>query len=199
MAKSPHRADDQEIITVVSGLPRSGTSMLMKMLDAGGIPSLVDGQRASDEDNPLGYFELERVKAMPKGDKEWVAEARGKAVKVISFLLEHLPGAHTYRVIFMSRSMPEILASQKKMLIRRGEPTDKVSDEELAGIYQKHLDKVQAWLDVQDNMSVLHVSYNAVLKDPVPNVEQIKRFLGDRLDAKRMAEVVEPSLYRQRS
>ena len=198
MARS-QEADDRQIITVVSGLPRSGTSMMMKMLEAGGLPPLTDGKRASDEDNPLGYFELERVKALPKGDREWLRDARGKTVKVISFLLEHLPASHAYRVIFMSRSMPEILASQRRMLVRRGEPTDKVTDEEMSKIYEKHLARVHHWLDENDRMSVLHVSYNAILEDPAAHVERIHRFVGGRLDPRRMAEAVEPSLYRQRS
>ena len=110
-----------EPIVVVSGLPRSGTSMMMKMLEAGGIPPVTDELRTADDDNPKGYYEFERVKQMDKGDTAWVADAQGKVVKVISALLKHLPSSHNYQVIFLRRHMSEILASQRKMLIRRGE------------------------------------------------------------------------------
>src|SRR5687768_1736541 len=111
---------DRDVITVVSGLPRSGTSMMMKMLEAGGLEPVVDHVRKPDEDNPKGYYEFERVKAL-ENDREWLPEAKGKFVKVISMLLRHLPADHRFKVIFMQRNMPEVLASQKKMLVRRGE------------------------------------------------------------------------------
>ena len=118
-------------VVVVSGLPRSGTSMMMKMLEAGGLSPLIDGEREADEDNPKGYYEFERVKQLPKGDYGWLEDAQGRVVKVISGLLVHLPPTHDYRVVFMRRAMPEILASQRKMLVRRGENSDQVSDEKL--------------------------------------------------------------------
>lgn len=196
---SPGRpTDDQELITVVSGLPRSGTSMMMKMLEAGGLPPLTDEIRTADADNPKGYYEFERVKKLDKGDTAWVPQARGKAVKVIAALLQHLPPDQRYKVIFMRRSIDEILRSQKQMLIRRGEPTDKVSDEELAALFHKHLSHVTTWLETQPHVEVLYVSYNEVLSDPAPLVQQINRFLGGRLDADKMAGVVDPKLYRQR-
>ena len=199
MTEPAQGPDEGNTITVVSGLPRSGTSMMMKMLEAGGLPPLTDGERRSDDDNPLGYFEFERVKALPKGDHAWLDDTRGKVVKVISALLEHLPADHTYRVIFMARSLPEVLASQKKMLVNRGEPTDKVTDEELSGLYEKHLAKLERWLAEQAHMSVLHVSYNDVLRDPSQHAAEINRFLGGSLDEARMTEAVRPDLYRQRS
>mgnify|MGYP001814252456 FL=1 len=119
-------------INVVSGLPRSGTSLMMKMLEAGGIPPMTDNIRTADDDNPKGYYEYERVKKMPDGDVAWVKDAQGKAVKVIAALLEYLPDDYIYKVLFMRRSMDEILASQKQMLIRSGKPTDEISDEKLA-------------------------------------------------------------------
>ena len=185
-------------IYVVSGLPRSGTSMMMKMLEAGGIPPLTDQLRAADADNPKGYYEFERVKKLDKGDVAWLPEARGKAVKVISALLKHLPPDYRYKVIFMRRDIAEVLAYQKKMLINRNESTDTVSDEELAKLYQKHLDQVDAWLASQPNISVLHVSYNSLLMDPDREVVAVNRFLGGGLDLSRMVEVVDPALYRNR-
>ena len=136
--------DPHSEIIVVSGLPRSGTSLMMKMLAAGGLPLLVDGLREPDDDNPEGYFELERVKALVTGDDAWLAEARGHAVKVISSLLKFLPGTYSYRVILMQRRMSEVLASQRRMLMRRGEPVDTLSDEKLAVISVRHLQQVQS-------------------------------------------------------
>jgi hypothetical protein len=192
------KESSNHVVTIVSGLPRSGTSMMMKMLEAGGLPPLTDEIRTADKDNPKGYYEFERVKKMPDGDKAWMVEARGKSVKVISALLEHLPPEYSYKIIFMRRNMTEILASQKKMLIRQGKPTDKVSDEELAKMYEKHLAKVQAWLATQPNVSTLDVDYNMLLENPRQYLEQIQQFLGTPLNVDNMGNVVDPALYRQR-
>ena len=187
-----------EFITIVSGLPRSGTSMMMKMLEAGGIPPFTDHIRTPDDDNPKGYYEFERVKKLPDGDTAWLRDARGKAVKVISALLEHLPTGYAYRVLFMQRKMEEILASQKKMLVRSGKPTDQVSDEQMAKMYTKHLAKVSAWLAEQDNFSVVYLDYNQMLVDPQKYASQVSQFLGSTLDPRAMAAIVDPNLYRQR-
>ncbi len=185
-------------IYVVSGLPRSGTSMMMKMLEAGGLQPLTDHERTADDDNPKGYYEFERVKKMQEGDIGWINDAPGKVIKVISYLLQHLPASYEYKVIFMRRAMPEILASQKKMLINRGEPTDKVSDEELTLLYEKHLEKTFTWINEQKNISCLQVDYNQLLKEPGTLVPQIQAFLGHKVNLDQMAEVVDPALYRQR-
>ena len=186
-------------VVIVSGLPRSGTSMMMKMLEAGGIEPLTDNLRTADDDNPKGYYEFERVKQLDKGDKDWLPLAEGKVVKVISALLSHLPDTHTYRIIFMRRALAEILASQKRMLVRRGEPTDLVSDEELTEMYEKHLGHVTAWIRGHDNVSVSYVNYNELLSGPRRFAVQVNEFLGGTLDVERMVEIVDPSLYRQRA
>jgi len=186
------------VIVVVSGLPRSGTSMMMKMLEAGGVPLLTDHLRTADEDNPKGYFEFERVKQLPKGDIAWLSEARGKAVKIISALLEHLPATYEYRVIFMRRDLKEVLASQRKMLIRRGEDPDKVDEQELLRLFQKHIRQVQRWLGQQPNIKMLEVPYNALIQDPIPYVRQINAFLGGALNEDAMIRVIDPALYRNR-
>lgn len=196
--KSLRKPKSQEFITVVSGLPRSGTSMMMKMLEAGGLPPLIDNLRTADDDNPKGYYEFELVKKMPDGDISWVEDAQGKAVKVISALLEHLPPAYTYRVLFMQRNIDEILASQKQMLVRSGKPTDQVSDEQLSEMYGKHLAKVNAWLDEQTNFSVIYLDYNAMLADPTKYARQVNQFLDNSLNPQEMAGVVDPNLYHQR-
>lgn len=186
-------------VVVVSGLPRSGTSMMMKMLEAGGLPVLIDGLRSADSDNPEGYYEFERVKALDKGDTAWLADARGQAVKVISALLEFLPADQSYRVIFMHRQIEEVLRSQRKMLEHRGEATDAIGDAEIAALFAKHVDKVQGWLRQQPNFRVLDVNYNALLADPLPHVHTVNQFLGSGLDEQRMAEIVNPDLYRNRA
>jgi hypothetical protein len=193
------RSASADAIVIVSGLPRSGTSMMMKMLDAGGIPPLTDHIRTADDDNPKGYYEFERAKKLKEGDDTWLLEAQGKAVKVISALLPHLPDTYEYRVIFMRRAMPEILASQRKMLINRGEDPDKVSDEEIAELYEKHLANVFTFIERYDNVQRLDVDYNGMLENPRPHVEEVVRFLGRNLDKEAMTAIVDPSLYRQRA
>jgi len=172
--------------------------MMMKMLEAGGLPPVVDGLRQPDTDNPEGYYEHERVKQLDKGDSDWVAEAQGKTVKVISALVEFLPPGYQYRLIFMTRRMDEVLRSQRKMLERRGEQSD-VSDDKLAELMAKHVRKVKAWVVVQPNFRLLDVDYNQMLADPLPYVRQVNGFLGGFLDESAMEAVVNPDLYRNRS
>jgi hypothetical protein len=186
-------------ITVVSGLPRSGTSMMMKMLEAGGLPVLSDFERTADADNPEGYYEFERVKGLDKGDTVWVNDAHGKVVKVISALLEHLPPGHFYRVVFMHRRIEEILASQQKMMERRGEVNNKVSNAEMQELFGKHVAKTTYWLEQQPNFAVLDVNYNELLANPEPHVQEINRFLGGELDETAMIAAVNPELYRNRA
>jgi hypothetical protein len=187
---------NNQTITIVSGLPRSGTSMMMKMLAAGGLEPLTDNIRAADEDNPKGYFEFERVKQI-ENDKAWLEEARGRVVKLISALLRHLPPSYNYKVVFMRRAMPEILASQRQMLIRRGEPADAVPDDKMAAMFNKHVTQVESWLGAQPNIEVLYISYNDVMKDSRAHAERINTFLGGSLRVDEMVSVVDRALYRQ--
>jgi hypothetical protein len=186
-------------ITVVSGLPRSGTSMMMQMLQAGGFEILTDNERSADDDNPKGYYEFERVKKLKEGDTAWIQEAQGKVVKIISALLEHLPKEYSYQIIFMLRNIDEILASQKQMLVRRQEPTDRVGDEKLADLFQRHLAAIRDWLDHQPNIRVLYINYNDLVQDPKPLVEEISNFLDSSIDTSAMLEIPDRKLYRQRS
>ncbi len=192
-------ARPQPVITVVSGLPRSGTSMMMKVLDAGGIPPVQDGIRAADEDNPQGYYEFERVKRLDKGDTAWLAEAQGKAVKVISALLKHLPPTYTYRVIFVRRNMAEVLASQRKMLIHRGKDPGQVDDAQMSHLFARHLAEVEAWLAQQHNIRVLYVQYAEALANPQGCAAQINAFCGGGLNERAMALAIDPQLYRNRA
>jgi hypothetical protein len=187
-----------DFITIVSGLPRSGTSLMMQVLEAGGVPILKDDIRAADPDNPKGYYEFERVKQIEQ-DQAWLKDAQGKAVKMVSALLLRLPDLYTYKVIFMRRRMPEILASQKSMLKRTGRPADVISDEKMAALFQKHLSQVEKWIEEQPNIEVLYVHYGEIIADSHKEVERIDQFLGTRLNTEKMAGVVDRTLYRQRS
>jgi hypothetical protein len=191
-------SSDQQVVTVVSGLPRSGTSLMMKMLEAGGLPVMQDGIREADKDNPKGYYEFERVKQMDKGDTAWMVEAQGKVVKIISALLKHMPPEYEYRVIFMRRHMEEILASQRKMLVHRGEQAEKMDDEKMAELFEKHMAQVFAWLDQQPNVRYMQMHYSDLLSDPVIQVRKVNEFLDNRLDAQKMSQMVDANLYRNR-
>jgi hypothetical protein len=185
-------------VTVVSGLPRSGTSMMMKILEAGGIPPLTDGLRTADSDNPKGYYEFERVKKLKEGDTAWLPDARGKAVKIISALLQFLPSGYDYRVVFMRRSIGEILASQRKMLINRGADPNRVSDDEMAVLFQKHLKQTETWAKSTAGVQYVFMDYNLMLSDPEPHLRQLNRFFGGKLNMDSMAAAIDPGLYRQR-
>lgn len=186
---------DEEII-VVSGLPRSGTSMMMSMLDAGGLTPLKDERRQADEDNPRGYWEDDRVKRL-REDNSWVGEACGQVVKVISVLLPHLPSQFRYRVIFMERALPEILASQRKMLERSGQQPA-APDDKMSSFYSLHLGKIRGWLTSQTNIEAQFFSFSEVVRNPQQAAEDIAAFLKRPLDITNMVSVVDAALYRKR-
>ena len=185
-------------VVVVSGLPRSGTSMAMRMLEAGGMALVMDGVRAPDEDNPRGYFEDERVKDLARvADKTWLAGAQGKAIKIISSLLEQLPGNHNYLVLFMNRDLHEVLASQGRMLERRKETSD-VSDARMLENFERHLVRVKAMLRTRPCFELCEIEYREVVENPRQAAERIRAFLGGGLDLEAMVGAVDPSLYRNR-
>jgi len=177
-----------DAITIVSGLPRSGTSMMMRMLEAGGMPVVKHNITKPDEDNPLSYFQF----------VSWLADCRGKAVKMVSELLYYAPKEYNYKVIFIRRKMQEVLASQRLILERLEQESAGPSDEEMGKIFEKHLEKVEDWLTKKTHTDVLHVKYNDVIADPHRNARTVNSFLGEELDVEKMAGVVEKSLYRQR-
>ncbi len=187
-----------DFVTVVSGLPRSGTSLMMQMIHACGVEVVADGQRIADADNPRGYLEFEAVKKL-KNDSSWVASATGKAVKAISMLLFDLPASQNYRVIFMEREMDEILASQKEMLKRRGTLNDQSpSDDVMRKFFQSHLDKVKTWLAGQSNFRVLYVDYNAIMAGDDQGIREVCNFLGPMVNAEGMMQAIDAGLYRNR-
>jgi hypothetical protein len=185
-------------IIIVSGLPRSGTSMMMRMLAEGGLPVVTDEIRRPDDDNPNGYFELEAVRRLKEGNSAWLREASGRVVKVISSLLEYLPQEYQYKIIFMERDSKETLASQKKMLEHRGEAA-RVSEAEMEQQFYKHLAAIKPWLIRQPNVEVLYVKYNALVAEPEPFCQRIADFLDLPLDRARMLTVPDKNLYRNRA
>lgn len=190
----------RDFITVVSGLPRSGTSMMMAALQAGGLEPLTDGARPADEDNPHGYYELEAVKRLSQ-DCSWLPQAVGCAVKIVSPLLFDLPADRPYRVVFLLRDLDEVLASQRRMLERPGAHAggeDAGSDAEIRPLFAAHLEEVREWLAAQANARVLYVDYERAVADPVGMAAAVDRFLGGGLDRAAMAAAVDPTLQRQR-
>ena len=184
-------------IVVVSGLPRSGTSMAMKMLEAGGLKITTDGEREADADNPRGYYEDERVKDLARNDdKSWLRASRGRAVKVISFLLKDLPPNLNYKVIFMRRDLSEVLASQRKMLDRRGE-TDDTPDERMVDLWQDQLWRANYLLRHAPQFEWVEIGYRGALQEPAAAAARIAELVAG-LDEQAMAEVVDPALYRNR-
>jgi hypothetical protein len=187
-------------VYVVSGLPRSGTSMMMRMLEAGGIAPFADGERSADIDNPEGYYEFRRVMDLERDpDKGWVREARGRALKVISFLLRHLPEDNAYRVVYMRRSLDEVLASQDKMLDRLGRPAAGGDLEATKESYRNDIVAARLFARKQPNMAMLEVHYADAIADPLGIARAVNRFLGGSLDEAKMAAAVNERLYRNRA
>jgi hypothetical protein len=184
-------------IVVVSGLPRSGTSMMMRMICAGGIPALMDQARVPDPDNPHGYFEFEAVKRT-REDPSWVSQAPGKVVKLVHLLLPDLPEGRRYRVVLMRRDLDEVLASQQTMLARQGRTGARMPPDALKRVFAAQLDAVTRWMDERPWFSRLEVRYDRVVADPAAEASRVAAFLGVPQAAGAMAAAVDPSLYRNR-
>ncbi len=187
-----------EPITIVSGLPRSGTSLIMQMLVAGGLPPLIDDLRTADENNPRGYFEFDPVKRL-RSDQSWLESAQGHAVKIIHLLLRELPtdGSFSYRVLLMHRSLDEVVASQRAMLTRAGKPSADTAT--LKRVFQSQLAETEGLLARTPCFTHLVVEHQRLMREPSVVAEEINRFLGGHLDAEKMAAAVDLKLYRERS
>ena len=185
-------------ITVVSGLPRSGTSMVMQMLAAGGMPVLADGRREADESNPRGYLEYDAVKNL-RNDNSWLNSAQGKAVKIITQLLPALPMTFRYQIIYVERDLDEVLASQRRMLARNGRTAKHISDDQLRRTFAAQTNRIRRWLAKQSNIELLAVNYRDVVADPLASASAMANFLGGNCDVERMAAAVDPTLYRSRA
>lgn len=185
-------------LTVVTGLPRSGTSLLMQMLEAGGYPILTDEKRRPDENNPRGYFEWEKIKKLAR-DPLILQEADRKAVKIVTPLIPHLPRKHRYRIIFMRRSLLEVAQSQHRMRFGRN-GSEKSLRETVVPLLEKHLNQVSESLYAFSDSQVIEVDYSRLLDDPDSCCNRLAEFVGpdSGLVVERMPSVVDPELYRQR-
>jgi hypothetical protein len=190
---------ERDWITVVSGLPRSGTSVMMQMLAAGGMAVLTDHVRQPDEDNPRGYFEYEPVKSL-RTDASWVPLAVGKAVKVVHVLLIALPAQYQYRVILMQRRPEDVLASQRKMLERNGKPVAALPESRMLAAYASQMAGVEQWVSAQANFRLLEVRFESLFTAAVEEqVQAVAEFCGPGLDSAAMAGVIDQRLHRNRA
>jgi hypothetical protein len=190
------RWSSQTPTIIVSGLPRSGTSMMMQMLAAGGLQVLSDGLRVADEDNPRGYYELEAVK-QTKQDPSWLVGSEGKAVKLVHALLTDLPTDRPYRVIMMRRKLETVVKSQAAMLERLGHEGAHLRPEKLARIYEHQLEHVKDYMSRQSCFEFIEVWYGAIIAFTRSQIEWINRFLSGELDVEAMVAAVDPSLQRK--
>ena len=197
-SSSQEASQNATVITIVSGLPRSGTSVMMQMLAAGGLPVLTDGERRADTDNLCGYYEWERIKRLPQ-EPNCIDEAEGKALKVVSQLLFALPAGRKYQILFMERPLSEVVASQAEMIRRRGTSGAAMSTAALIAGLQTHLNQVFAWLQRKPDISVCRVEYHQVLRNPMSVSKTALRFLHQTLDLESMTKQVDQSLYRCRT
>ncbi len=189
---------DNNRIIVVSGLPRSGTSLMMQILQAAGIPLLTDNERPADSNNPKGYFEFERVKSLPN-DIAWLPDARGKAVKIISHLLYHLPDTYSYAVIFMNRDLDEIIQSQNKMLQKMNQPLGQLSRIRLKERFALHLQKIHWWLSARPNFVFQDVRFSDLIFSPHSELRKVWQFLGTESLTEAVLPVIDSGLYRNRT
>lgn len=188
----------RDYITIVSGVPRSGTSLMMRMLEAGGIPALTDNIRQPDAHNPHGYFEYEPVKRLAT-DSTWMKNARGKAVKIIYPLLRHLPPGFEYRVIFMDRDLAEVFDSQREMLATRCDPAASQHETRIIATLAQEVHAAKHQLTARPSTAVLTVSYAELVTDPSKWSAEVSRFLiGGALNEAAMALIADPVLYRHR-
>ena len=185
------------MITIVSGLPRSGTSVMMQLLAAGGMPLLTDNVRAADADNPNGYCEYEPVKRL-RTDFNWLEHAEGRAIKVIAQLLTYLPNEYEYKIIFMHRELDEVLRSQEVMLKRNGKSGASLSHDRLKTIFRDQMVQVKTFLERQDTIETMDVDYAKIVQKPKVYFDQLINFLDVPLDTEAMKSVIDPSLYRNR-
>ena len=181
-------------VTVVTGIPRSGTSLVMQMLEAGGVPPLCDAARPADPDNPRGYYELAAVKRLVREGAPWLGQAAGRAVKVIHALVPSLPPEGDYRVIWIRRATAAVLASQRAMLEHRGADPEELGDERIAAVFAAQEKALEAWLEARPAGCWLQLDYDAVVEDPAAAARAIDALLGGGLDRAAMAGVVDPAL-----
>ncbi len=195
-AKDEIAVEDKPEIVVVTGLPRSGTSMMMQMLVAGGIQPYIDDTRQPDESNPKGYFESERVKKLPYLNN-WIGECEGKVVKVVAPLITYLPQGFNYRLVYMTRNLEEIVESQTAMLDALNREGGNLTPEKFRELFASQTRSLGYLLKL-NGISYCEVSYHDTIQSPRTTADQICRFLNFDLDIDAMVTAVDPQLYRQK-
>ncbi len=193
MSEKGFQRNLKDTLVIVSGIPRSGTSLLMQMLNNGGMEILADDIRKPDESNPKGYLELEAIKKLAQ-DNSCLKNQTGKAVKVISHLLKYLPEEQKYKIIFMNRDMNEIIKSQQKMLNKN----EKKYSKELIKAFLKELKHVKQWVKEQPHKEMINLHYKKIIKHPMKAIDKIIQFLGIPLDKEAMRDSIDPRLYRSK-
>ena len=191
------KLDLAEPIYIVSGLPRSGTSMMMQMLIEGGLKPYTDNKRAADENNPKGYFEHEAVKNLA-GNKKWLKDLKNKLVKIISHQLFYLPSKYNYKIIFMHRDIKEIILSQTKMLKKSNKKAAEAYPYSLEIQYKKNLSQVMEWANDNYNVSMIVIEYKDTIDSPEIVAGKINEFSDNKLDKNKMFKVVDKNLYRSK-
>ena len=186
-------------IIIVSGLPRSGTSMMMKMLSAGGLDLLMDDKRNADVFNPNGYYEYEAVKSLKDGNTKWLEEARGRVVKVVSPLLHYLPSQYPYQIIFMKRNLAEVISSQTAMLNGFNKTSTRDEDIALEKAFQLHLTNLEAWIEEQPNMRVMYVDYQHLIFDTEQVLSPLLSFIARPFIVEEIFKVIDVNLYHNRN
>jgi len=186
---------DKNDIIVVTGLPRSGTSLVMQILQSMGIELFTDNKRSPDQSNPKGYFEHELVKTI-EYDTSWIKNVKGKAIKIVSPLLEYLPTNYNYKIIFMDRDLDEIVQSQEKMLLMNGVGNSQIEPEVIKEIFIKDLKQAWSWIRELSHSESLEISHSKLLKKPESELEKIKGFLNIKVDLENMLKVIDKKLYR---
>lgn len=197
----PDEKRSGKTFVLVSGLPRSGTSLMMQMLEAGGVRILSDGQRRADVDNPKGYYEWEPIKQIGKKPELLDADGLdGCAIKCISMLLQSLPLKHNYKVIFMTRPIDEVATSQRKMVERLATKGAELDAEQLQRGLAAHRNEISRWLKSVPHMEFVEIDYPTLVSDPLPQIARLIEFLGrERLPkSAEMTRAVDPSLHRRK-
>ena len=185
-------------IYIVSGLPRTGTSLMMKMLEAGGLSVVTDDIRSADTDNPKGYYELEKVKNI-FNDNDWLKTIKGRSIKMVSQLLLKIPKENTYKIIFMKRDLKEVIMSQKKMLINRKKKLPLVNDDTLEKFYLNHLNKITSFIDQSSNIDVRYIYFNKLMKSPLSELRKLQNDFINNINMDNMIKMIDTSLYRNRN
>jgi len=176
-------------IIIVSGLPRSGTSMMMQILQAGGIDLVVDKKRPADLHNPYGYFEFEKVKNLEQ-DNSWITDCHGKAIKILFHLLQFLPEEISYKILFMMRDLDDVINSQNKML--QSYNSNLQNNDKIRSIFENEIIQTKQWLKNQRNMDGLFVNYDEVIENRVKSILRISDFLDRKLNRQKMISVINP-------